>query len=369
MAVKKKVAIIGTNGIPARYGGFETLAENLILNLNDTYDFTVYCSNIYKKHERLKYFKNARLIYFPLKANGIQSVLFDIFNTFHAWVTSDVLVVLGPAAGFILPLNKLFRTNLIVNHGGLNEWEREKLSFLQRKYAYYNHKLAAKSANTNIADNLPLQVSLTTTFNIKANVVEYGGDHVVNRNISDGIKEKYKFLSHPYDLSISRSQQDNNLHILLNAYSKIPNRNLVLISNWQVSDYGKKLKINFQNKYPNVFVINAIYNKEELDVIRTNTSLYVHSHSQCGTAPSLVEAMNYNIPVICFDVATNRETTKNKTHYFKDESSLIKLVCSLTVNSLEEIKQRMLDIAKENYSWKIISKKYKEVIDQPVKNR
>jgi len=151
---------------------------------------------------------------------------------------------------------------------------------------------------------------------LKLNVIEYGGDHIVKRTISDGIKEKYNFLNKPYDLSISRAQKDNKLHLLLNAYSKISNRNLVLISNWQVSEYGKDLKKQFQNKYSNVFVVDAIYDKEELDIIRTNTSLYIHSHSQCGTAPSLVEAMNYNIPVICFDVATNRATTKKSNILF-----------------------------------------------------
>ena len=364
MGSKKKVAIIGTNGVPARYGGFETLAENLVANLNDKYDFTVYCSNIYKKHERTDYYKNAKLIYFPLKANGIQSILYDIVNTVHAWFTSDILIILGPAAGFILPLNKLFRKKLIVNHGGLNEWEREKLSFSQRKYAYYNHKLAAKAVNCNIADNVPLKESLKQKFKVEANVIEYGGDHIVKRTISDGIKEKYNFLNKPYDLSISRAQKDNKLHLLLNAYSKISNRNLVLISNWQVSEYGKDLKKQFQNKYSNVFVVDAIYDKEELDIIRTNTSLYIHSHSQCGTAPSLVEAMNYNIPVICFDVATNRATTKNQTYYFKDENSLIELVSSLSENKLDEIKKVMLKIAKENYSWDVISKKYHKLIEE-----
>ena len=121
---KKKVAIIGTNGIPARYGGFETLAEHITSELHEKYDFTVYCSNLYNKEERVKTYNNAKLVYYPFNANGFQSIIFDTLNCLHAWFRSDILLILGPAFGFILPLNLIFRKKIIVNHGGLNEWER-----------------------------------------------------------------------------------------------------------------------------------------------------------------------------------------------------------------------------------------------------
>ena len=98
---KKKVAIIGTNGIPARYGGFETLAENLVDKLSEEFSFTVYCSNIYKKEERSKAYKNARLVYFPFNANGYQSIIYDIVTSFHAWFKSDILLILGPVAVYL----------------------------------------------------------------------------------------------------------------------------------------------------------------------------------------------------------------------------------------------------------------------------
>jgi len=364
MNTKKKVAIIGTNGIPARYGGFETLAENLVANLGDKYSFTVYCSSISGKPERNKCYKNARLIYLPLKANGWQSIVYDTVTTFHAWFYSDILIVLGPAAGFLLPMNKLFKKKLLVNHGGLNEWEREKLNFFQKKYAYYNHKIAAQAADFNISDNEPLKKSLKKTFNIQAEVIEYGGDHITKKNIYEGIKIKHPFLKDSYDLSISRAQPDNNLDLILRVYSRIPERNLVLISNWIVSEYGQNLKKKYYDRFSNIYIIDAVYRKEELDIIRSNASLYIHSHSQCGTAPSLVEAMNYNIPVVCFDVETNRATTKNRSFYFTDEQSLINLLSTLSKIQLEELKKNMMTIAMENYTWNIITKKYENLIEE-----
>ena len=74
MGKNKKIAIIGTVGLPANYGGFETLTDYLVTNLSEQLDITVYCSSkSYKKEERKDTFNGARLKYIPLKANGIQS--------------------------------------------------------------------------------------------------------------------------------------------------------------------------------------------------------------------------------------------------------------------------------------------------------
>lgn len=361
MRNKKKVAIIGTNGIPARYGGFETLAQHITEELFSKYDFTVYCSNIYSKEERRKQFNNSRLLYLPLRANGFQSILYDIISTLHAWITSDILLVLGPSAGFILPLNIIFRKKIVVNHGGLDEWKRKKFTFFQRQLSYLNHLIAGKVAASNIADNYPLMISLKKEFNITSEIIEYGGDHVNKKRITDDTKRKYKFTQNSYDLSISRAQVDNNLHMLLQAYEKIPERVLVIISNWAVSDYGINLKNKYLDKFENIKILDAIYDINELDILRSNASLYIHSHSQCGTAPSLVEAMNYKIPIICFDVDTNRATTEGKSEYFSNEKELIVLVKNIKPTRLLELGNEMFDTAKKKYRWSIIGKKYDEL--------
>jgi len=362
MNIKKKVAIVGTNGIPAKYGGFETLTENITKNLNEKFDFIVYCSN--KQKTGLKEFNNSKLINLPFNANGWQSIIYDTVSLFHAAIKSDVILYLGPGAGFILPIIKLFRKKIIVNHGGLNEWEREKYSYLQKKYLYFSRKISAKVIDAHIADNMPLVESLKKTFNIDAIKIEYGGDHINKLSKTDKLIEIFPFLYLDYDLSVSRAQKDNNLHVILEAYESIPNRNLVLISNWNVSDYGQKIKAKYFNKYSNIFIVDAIYDQDYLNVIRSNTSLYIHTHSQCGTAPSLVEAMNYNIPIICFDVPTNRATTFNSTLYFKDTKSLVKVISELSEKELDIIKDKLYQIAKDNYTWTIISKKYAELINK-----
>ncbi len=243
MAIKKKkVAIIGTNGIPAKYGGFETLAENLVKELQSDYKFIVYCSNIYSRNQRVNTAYGAQLVYLPFKANGIQALIYDLITTIHAWFTADILLILGPAAGFMLFLNIIFRKKIIVNHGGLNEWKREKYSRLQRSIIYLNHKIAAKVADNNIADNILLQKSIINSFNAPADVIKYGGDQIHRTKQVNELNLTFPFLPDHYDLSISRAQVDNQLHLILDVYTRIPLRNLVLISNWNISNYGCALK-------------------------------------------------------------------------------------------------------------------------------
>ena len=101
----RKVAIIGTNGLPAKYGGFETLANFLVENLNKEHnELIVYCSKTSKEERLLKY-NGAKLIYFPLKANGWQSMIYDFVTIVHAFFTASDLIILGFSGAFAFPLN------------------------------------------------------------------------------------------------------------------------------------------------------------------------------------------------------------------------------------------------------------------------
>lgn len=359
---KKKVAIVGTNGIPAKYGGFETLAENLVNQLNDEFEFVVYCSNIYHRLERTQFYNSARLVHLPFKANGIQSLLYDFLSFTHALIYTKTILFLGPtSSGVITFLNFLFNRNLIVNHGGLNEWEREKYSNIEKKWAKWNHYLAAINATTNITDNSLLKKSLMEKFNTGSVIIRYGGDHSQVGTCKKDLYTSYDFLNDNYYLCIARAQIDNNIHLLIKAFINMEALHpLVIISNWQVSDYGKGLWNKYEN-HPKLILLDAIYNVDTLNHIRKNCYLYVHSHSYCGTSPSLVEVMSLNVPIICFDVLTNRETTKNKSIYFASTSELQKIIKTIDSNQLRECKKMMFEIASVEYTWERVSKEYANI--------
>lgn len=150
----KKVAIIGTVGLPAKYGGFETLASHIVTNLSDNYNFSVYCSGkSYKKTERQSTFQKAKLIYLPFKANGMQSIIYDSLSIIHAVFYADVLIVLGVAGAWTFPFVRLFTNKkIIVSIDGI-EWKRDKWSRLAKIYLWVAEKIAVKYSHIDISDN------------------------------------------------------------------------------------------------------------------------------------------------------------------------------------------------------------------------
>ena len=155
---KNKIAIIGTVGLPANYGGFETLTDHLIRNLGEEYDMTVYCSSKkYPSKERKNKYLNARLKYIPLNANGFQSIFYDSFSILHALFYADVLLILGVAGAFVLPFVKLFtRKKIIISIDGI-EWRRDKWNLLAKCYLWWAEKIAVKYSHIDISDNESIQ--------------------------------------------------------------------------------------------------------------------------------------------------------------------------------------------------------------------
>jgi glycosyltransferase involved in cell wall biosynthesis len=356
MKKKKKVAIVGSVGLPANYGGFETMVYYLTAQKNAEIDFTVFCEKT-PNQNKLDNFNGSKLKYLPFKANGTQSIIYDITAICFSWFKYDSILILGTPGCLILPFLSLFKkTKTIVNFGGL-EWKREKWGKFGQWYLKTTEKVGIKYSSVVVADNQYFCEYIRDEYKIDSNLIEYGGDHVISSLKTDKFKQRYPFLDKPYDVSVSRAQEDNNLHMVLEAYKTTPNRNIVLVSNYDKFEYGRLLKKEF-SKYPNIFMQDAVYNQQELDLIRSNASLYIHSHKYCGTAPSLVEAMNLSLGVVSFDMPTNRNTTEGKAYYFNSSSSLSQLLKKLTPAESLTLSQDMKEIATRRYTWVRISEKY-----------
>jgi len=353
---KDVVAIIGTNGLPAKYGGFETLANYLTIHLSEKYKFHVYCSKT-KKKQRLRDYNNSKLIYIPLRANGYQSVLYDIMSIVHAWFTADKLLVLGNSGALIFPFKKLFAKKIVLNIGGI-DWRRSKWGLITKKIIQLSEVLCVKYSDVVITDNEYIQEQYSEMYKVESVMIEYGGDHAKRKKITKKDLGKYPFLCDEYCLSVSRAQSDNNIHMVLEAFEQISDKNIVLISNWESSEYGKALKIKYKDRFSNIIIIDAIYDQVELDLLRSNATLYIHSHSFCGTAPSLVEAMCLGLPVICYNAQTNNRTTEGKSLYFDDKIQLINIINNINDELLKKLSVNLKEIADRRYTWEIVSKKY-----------
>ena len=328
----KKVAIIGTVGVPAKYGGYETLVENLLdKKINAEIQYLVYCSsNVYK--EKFHEYKGAKLVYLPLNANGWQSVLYDSFSLVHAFCVCDVILSLGTVGSFILPFLRLFsRKRVIINLDGLDD-RRAKFNHFSQRVIGAARRLAAKYADVCISDNQGIKDYAYKVYRRDSELIEYG----------------------------ARVEPENNIEMILQAFAQLPEEKLVLVGNWSRSEFGKRMKTEY-SAYKNIMMLNPIYDALEINLLRSNCKIYIHGHSAGGTNPSLVEAMNLHLPIITYGVVYNRETTENQALYFEDAESLIYCIRSFGEKRRKAVADAMYAIARRRYLWSIICMKYERL--------
>ncbi|MCM1489662.1 MAG: DUF1972 domain-containing protein [Muribaculum sp.] len=352
-----KVAIVGTQGVPAKYGGFESLAENLLgNNCPDDVQYTVFCSSI-DMPERLKEYKGALLRYVPFKANGIQSVPYDIVSMWKCLRGYDVILVLGISGGLFLPIFHMFnKRKLIINIDG-QEYKREKWGRFAKFVLRVSEALAVKYADVVIADNKGIQDYVSEVYHRPSTLISYGGDHAkreITEEFAQTVLEKYGVKENDYAITVCRIEPENNSEIVLDAFSRT-DKTLVYIGNWDHSDFSRTLREKF-SKYGNIKMLDAIYDLDVLYALRSKARIYVHGHSAGGTNPSLVEAMFFGIPIASYDVVYNRETTERKAYYFKDADELLDIV-----NAEHLSGSQMKKIAERRYKWRIISRQYSEL--------
>lgn len=365
----KRLAVIGSVGIPANYGGFETLTEHLVKRLSNKYNITVYCSKKkYSKEQRIKEHLGARLKYLPLDANGMQSIAYDSLSIIHALFYADVLLILGVAGAWLLPFIKLFTNKkVIISIDGI-EWKREKWNLLAKWYLWWAEKMAVKYSHADISDNESIQEYTAVRYGTLSQIIEYGADHTLSVKPTTEDKEEFTFLNKPYAFKVCRIEPENNVHMVLEAFAKMPRFTLVMVGNWNNSQYGKNLKANY-GKYANILLLDPIYNQRKLDLLRGNAYLYVHGHSAGGTNPSLVEAMYLGLPILTFDVSYNRTTTESSAIYFKTVENIIHIVETTRLSTYLEKGKKMQEIAHRRYNWDTIADKYDALMQRVLQNK
>ena len=355
-----KVAIIGTTGIPANYGGFETLVENLARCHEETescLEIVVYCSRV--KRERLpSRAYNCRLEYLPLPANGVSSIPYDIWSMVKAVAAkSQTLLVMGCSGALVFPIIRaLTDTRIIVNIDGV-EWRRRKWGRIARAFLKLSEWLAVISSDVVIADNKAIADYVYDSYGVTAEVIAYGGDHV--KLVSDGTCSAFNLPSN-YILSVCRIEPENNIDIILSSFSGGFDEAVVIVGNWDDSDYGRQLRRRF-HKDDNIYLLDPIYDETVLGGLRSGARAFVHGHSAGGTNPSLVEAMHYGKPILMYDCSFNRCTTEEQGFYFLDVESLRGLLAMLNTAAADSTGPVMKNIAERRYTWRKVAKQYFDV--------
>lgn len=357
-----KVAIIGSVGVPASYGGFETLVDNLA-RYHEAQgmdcELTIYCSaKVY--HERPGRFHGASLIYVPLNANGAQSLPYDLWSMLSAWRRgTDVLLVLGVSGAIGIPLLRLLTSMRIVTNVDGIEWKRAKWRGLSRWFLRFSERIASKWSHDVIADNIEIARHVMRSYGVACSVIPYGGDHVLDMRASASAAELG--LPPEYALSICRIEPENNVAMILEAFARQDAVPLVFVGNWNASPYGQNLRQAY-SAAAHLHLLDPIYDAGKLRTLHDNAALYLHGHSAGGTNPSLVEAMHCHAMILAFDCGFNRATTEDAAEYFQNADQLVRLLERVASSDLAPKPGVMKEIADRRYRWPVVACEYFDII-------
>ena len=351
-----KIGFIGTRGIPARYGGYETFVQELAPFLvvkgiecivycdRDSFDKPVY------KGVHLKY----------LNITKSKSPLKYYFKSLkQAAKECDILYVAGTGGALFYSFFKSKKSIIITNTDGI-EHRRDKWSFAKKLFIKILEFFAVKFSDYIVADSIGIKKYLVNRYKVKSDKIiqlEYGA-YLNNYKGIDVLRE-YGIEHNKYYLVVSRLEPENNVHLMIEGYllssQNIP---LIIIGNLQENSYVNKL---LSKASDNIRFLGGVYDANKLNAIRFSCFAHIHGHSVGGTNPSLLEALGSSNIIIAHDNIFNREVAGNSMYYFKCPTELnfvfqeLQLLNSSEKNELSKISQNRI---KEYYNWDSIRIRY-----------
>jgi glycosyltransferase involved in cell wall biosynthesis len=359
MTINIKLGIIGTRGIPAKYGGFETFAQELSpLMVKNGFHVTVYCD---QSESTLppKNFKDVSLFYISTtKTNN--PLLYYLLSVWHSLKREDVILVAGTGGSLFYVINIFFRKKIITNVDGV-ESERDKWSSFKKAFIKLTEIVAVNHSTHIIADSKGITNYLHLTYpnldKAKLSTIEYGA--FINNAFDQTILDKYGLKKGDYYLVVSRLEPENNIKMIIDGYKlSHSSKPLIIVGDFVSADYAALIQ---KEKNEKIRLLGGIYNPEELAVIRYSAFAYIHGHSVGGTNPSLLEALGSGNIAICHDNPFNREVTDNKQLYFSQPSDLKKRLEDLEQFNEADILKLQSDATARianYYTWGNIANKY-----------
>jgi glycosyltransferase involved in cell wall biosynthesis len=320
-----RIAIIGTDGLPARYGGFETFAEQIAPRFAAAgHEVLVLGSSVGRDREA-DTTAGVTAINLPMRANGVWSIPFDLWSFIRARRRSDHILLLGVSAGLFVPLMKLLsgRRRIVINVDGL-ESRRAKWGGFARRYLAWSERVAIASGDAIVCDNEGISELVREAYDCSPVTIAYGNDHVAMPDREVGartVRDRFGLKPDDYCLSVARVEPENNILEMVEGFLRSRRRQYAIVGNFGSNAYGRALVERVRNE-PRVQLIEAIYDPAVLGALRSCCSIYLHGHSVGGTNPSLVEMLPYRKPIVAFDCVFNRHTLRDSGGYFATAADL-----------------------------------------------
>jgi glycosyltransferase involved in cell wall biosynthesis len=361
---KLKIAILGCRGIPAKFGGFETFAEQLGTRLvQRNFSVTVFCEA--GSDNSLTSYKDVSLCYVKTpEIKALRSIWFDIVCIIKCLRSYDIVYMLGYHVAFAYFLPIIAGDRFLVNMDGL-EWKRTKWSNFAKRYLRAMEYLAAKWSTMLVADAEGIADYLKKRYGNpdKVVMIPYGAD-IIKTPPDPGRLTSYGLEPGSYYLVVCRLEPENHVLEIIQGFAKTASRKkLVIVGDHKAGTPYTEALVRQEDE--RVIFLGSIYNQEQLIALRHHCLAYLHGHSVGGTNPSLLEAMACGNFVIAHDNVFNREVTGNHGWYFSDSGGVQQLLERLEAEGPPPQAVTIFrDIMKNKYNWDIVADSYARLFQE-----
>lgn len=358
----KHLRILGTRGIPACHGGFETFAENLALYLvHNGWDVTVYCQQDQGDEVHEKWWRGVRLVHIPVQQKGVAgTILFDLKSTFHASREPGLLLTLGYNTAVFCLLYRIKGLHNLINMDGI-EWRRKKWKLGAKAWLYFNEWAGAWLGNTLIADHPQIKEHLSTRVQrSKIMTIAYGAPRVESADAK--VLKNYDLSANAYAIMIARPEPENSVLEVVQAWSKKrQGMKLVVLGTYSTDNPLQKAVLDAASD--EVVFVGAIYEKPTIAALRFYARVYIHGHQVGGTNPSLVEALGAGNAVIAHDNRFNRWVAGEHAKYFKCAETLAEVLDQVLHDEIAIAQMSRSSVARhrDEFTWPKVLNSYESL--------
>ena len=378
----KDIFIIGSRGLPAQYGGFETFVEKLVSHkVSPRIRYHVACLSDERTGKHFDYKGADCFTINPPKLGPARVIAYDMMAINYSLklikkegIQSPIFYILGNTIGaFIVHFAKKIQSvggTLLVNPDGL-EWKRAKWSKPVQSYLKYSEKEMTKYANLIISDNRGIETYIQDTYPWSSTTfIAYGTDlskttlTAEDSSVRDWY-QKWQTQEKEYYLILGRFVPENNYETAIREFMKSSTeRDLVIICNHEGSAYFDELRqITGFDKDKRVKFVGTVYDQDLLKYIRNQAFAYIHGHEVGGTNPGLLEALAQTDLNLIYNVDFNHQVAQETALYWnKEDGNLSQLIDSVDGQvSFEDLGNAAKANMKENYTWEKIVGEYEEL--------
>jgi glycosyltransferase involved in cell wall biosynthesis len=356
-----KIAILGTRGIPANYGGFETFAEQLGTRLAARgHDITVYGRKHYSTTSDPTYKGVNLVILSTIRHKYFDTVIHTLLSILHATPRRyDAILICNAANSAFSFIPRLFGTPTLVNVDGL-ERKRKKWNWIGRQYYLISEWLSTFLPTAIVTDARVIQDYYATRYKKESEMIAYGAE--VSRRADPEKLLKFGLQPNQYALYVSRLEPENNAHLVIEAYSRVKtDMPLAIVGGAPYADeYIARLK---RAKDPRVKFLGFVFG-EDYRALQQNAYCYIHATEVGGAHPALIEAMGAGNCALTLATPENMEVIGDAGISYKSAEEL-GLYLQRVIDDpaiINEYRYRAMNRVNESYNWEQITDRYEELL-------